>query len=140
MFFSDRANTEQFFLDLAGSLKRISDCRNCTFIEKPTLTDIGFFQVRIAVNLFSLGIGLFLITCNRMMYPLPSSFLFPIIIYDCENYQLYYRIVPRKKKNSDSHKNTTRPPNYPLSLVSCSEVILIIIKRVQYYILSLCDS
>ena len=32
------------------------------------------------------------------------------------------------------------PPNYPLSLVSCSEVILIIIKRVQYYILSLCDS
>ena len=34
--------------------------------------DFGFFQFRISVNLFSLGVGLFLITCNTP----PSSFLF----------------------------------------------------------------
>ena len=28
-------------------------------------TDLGFYQVRIAVNLLSLGVRLFLITCNR---------------------------------------------------------------------------
>ena len=50
--------------------------------------DFGFFQFRIAANLFSQGVGLFLITCNRMVHTLPSSFLFPIIIYHCENYQL----------------------------------------------------
>ena len=50
--------------------------------------DFGFFQFRIAVNLFSLGVGLFLITCNRTVHTLPFSFLFPIIIYHCENYQL----------------------------------------------------
>ena len=27
-------------------------------------TDLGFFQFRIVVNLFSLGVSLFLITCN----------------------------------------------------------------------------
>ena len=43
--------------------------------------DLGFFQLRIAVNLFSLGFVLFLITCNRTFHILPSSFLFPIIIY-----------------------------------------------------------
>ena len=32
--------------------------------------------------------GLFLITCNRTVHTLPSSFLFHIIIYHCENYQL----------------------------------------------------
>ena len=42
--------------------------------------DLGFFQIRIVVNLFSLGVGLFLIACNRMVYALPSTFLFPIII------------------------------------------------------------
>ena len=51
-------------------------------------TDFGFFQVRKAVNLFSLGVRLFLITCNRTVHTLPSSFLFHIIIYHCENYQL----------------------------------------------------
>ena len=50
-------------------------------------TDLGSFQVRIAVNLFSLGVGLFLITCNRTVHTLLSSFLFPII-YHCENDQL----------------------------------------------------
>ena len=50
--------------------------------------DFGFFQFRIAVNLFSLGVGLFLLTYNRMVHTLPSSFLFPIIIYHCENYLL----------------------------------------------------
>ena len=38
-------------------------------------SDFGFFQFRTAVNLFSLGVGLFLITCNRMVHTLPSSFL-----------------------------------------------------------------
>ena len=46
-------------------------------------TDFGFFQFRIAVNLISLGVGLFLITCNRMLSTLHSSFLFPFI-YNCE--------------------------------------------------------
>ena len=31
--------------------------------------------------------GFFLITWNRTVHTLPSSFLFPIIIYHCENYQ-----------------------------------------------------
>ena len=51
-------------------------------------SDFGFFQFRNADNLFSLGVGLFLMTCYRMMHILPSSFLFLIIIYHCENYQL----------------------------------------------------
>ena len=50
--------------------------------------DFGFFQFRIAVNLSSLGVGLFLITYNRTVRTLPSSFLFPIIIYCCKIYQL----------------------------------------------------
>ena len=50
--------------------------------------DFGFSQFRIVVNLFSLGVGPFLITCNGTVLTLPSSFLFPIIIYHCENYQL----------------------------------------------------
>ena len=41
------------------------------------VSDFGFFLFRIAVNLFSLGVGLFQITCNRMVHILPSSFLFP---------------------------------------------------------------
>ena len=55
--------------------------------SNPTL-DFGFFQFRIAVNLFPLGVRLFLIMCNRTVHTLPSSFLFPIINYHCENYQL----------------------------------------------------
>ena len=39
-------------------------------------TDFWFF-FRIAVNLFSLGVWLFLITCNRTMHTHPSSFQFP---------------------------------------------------------------
>ena len=42
-----------------------------------------FFQLRIAVNLFSMGAGHFLNMCNRTVHTLPSSFQFPIIIYDC---------------------------------------------------------
>ena len=49
---------------------------------------LRLFQFRITVNLFSLAVGLFLIMCNRTVDTLPSSFLFPIIIYPCENYQL----------------------------------------------------
>ena len=44
-------------------------------------TDLGFFQFRIALNLFMLGVGFFLIMCNRMVHTFPSSFLFPIIIH-----------------------------------------------------------
>ena len=42
-------------------------------------TDLSFFQFRVAVNLFSLG--LFLIMYNRMVDTIPSSFLLHIIIY-----------------------------------------------------------
>ena len=42
--------------------------------------DLGFFQFRTAANLFSLGVGLFIIMCYRMMHTLLSYFLFPIII------------------------------------------------------------
>ena len=51
-------------------------------------SDFGFFQFRIPVNLFSLGVGFFIIRYNRMVHTLPFSFLFPIIIYHFENYQL----------------------------------------------------
>ena len=53
-------------------------------------TDLGFFQFRIALNLFLLCVWLFLITCNRMMHRANSFFffLFPIIIYHRKIYQL----------------------------------------------------
>ena len=61
-------------------------------------TDLGFLQCRIFVNLFSLGVGLFLLTCsNRMVHTLPSSFLFPIMIYRCKISQLQSNNVPRKR-------------------------------------------
>ena len=71
--------------------------------------DFGFFQFRIAVNLFSLGVGLFLITCNRTVHTLPSSFLFPIIIYHCENYQFQANNVLRKRKNKAKKRGQERP-------------------------------
>ena len=49
--------------------------------------DLGFFQFRIAVNLFSLGVRVFLIMRNRTLRTLPSSFLFLIFIYLCKIYQ-----------------------------------------------------
>ena len=51
-------------------------------------TDLGFFQFRIAVNLFSLAIGLFLIPFKRRVHTITSSFLFPIINYHFTIYQL----------------------------------------------------
>ena len=42
------------------------------------------FQFKIAFDLFSLDVGHFLITCNRAVQTLPSSFLFPIIIHHCK--------------------------------------------------------
>ena len=44
-------------------------------------SEFGFFQFRIAVNLFSLGAGLFLIMCYRTVHTLSSSFqsLFAIV-------------------------------------------------------------
>ena len=47
----------------------------------------GFFHFRIAANLFSLDVRLFLTTYNRTKQTLPSSFLFPSIIYHCKIYQ-----------------------------------------------------
>ena len=54
-------------------------------------TDLGFFQFRSAVNLLSLGVGLFLLTCNRTVHTLPSlSFLLPtIIMYHLSNVILH---------------------------------------------------
>ena len=46
---------------------------------------LGLFQLGMAVNLFSLGDGLFLMTCNRMVHSIPSSFMLPIIIYHRKN-------------------------------------------------------
>ena len=52
------------------------------FISRDALV---FFRFRIAVNLFSFGIGLCLRTCNRTMHtPSSSSFLFPITLYHCK--------------------------------------------------------
>ena len=39
-------------------------------------TDFGFFQFKIAVNLFLLGVGLFLIMCHKTVLTLFSFFLF----------------------------------------------------------------
>ena len=47
-------------------------------------TDLGFFQLRIDVSLFSFGVGLFLIMCYRMVHALPPSFMLPILISHCK--------------------------------------------------------
>ena len=47
--------------------------------------DSAFFQLRFAVNLLSLDVGLDLMRCNRKVHTLPSSFLFLIIICHCKN-------------------------------------------------------
>ena len=60
-------------------------------LGRPSLNpsiDLGFLQFRMAVNLFLQGVELFLIMCNRMVHPLPASFLFPITIYYCKMDQL----------------------------------------------------
>ena len=46
------------------------------------------FQFRIALKLFLLGVRLFLKMSNRTVSTLPSSFLFPIIIYHSKVYKL----------------------------------------------------
>ena len=64
-------------------------------------SDFGFyFQFRIAVKLFSLGVRLFLITCNRTVHTLPSSFLLPIIFYYCKIINFKLTIVQKKGKKS----------------------------------------
>ena len=55
----------------------------------------GLFLFRIAINQFILGVGLFLITCNRTVHTLASSFLFTIIIYHCITSELHSNNVPR---------------------------------------------
>ena len=72
-------------------------------------SDFGFFQFRIADNLCSLGVVLFLKTCNRMVYTLPSSFLFPIIIFHCENNQIA-NYFPRERKNNINPKRGRERP------------------------------
>ena len=47
--------------------------------------DSAFFQLRFAVNLLSLDVGLDLMRCNRKVHTFPSSFLFLIIICHCKN-------------------------------------------------------
>ena len=79
-----------------------TSCRAMAFcLGRPGLnpgSDFGFFQFGISVNLFLMGVGLFLITCNRMMYSLPSSCQF-LHFYNCENDQFQANNVPRKRKN-----------------------------------------
>ena len=60
--------------------------------------NLGYFQFRIAVNLFSRSVGLFLTTCNSNVLTLPSSFLSPSIIYHCKNFQLQSNNEPGKRK------------------------------------------
>ena len=72
---------------------------------------LGFFQFIIAVNLFSLSIGLFQIMCNRTVQtPPPSSFLFPIIIYHCQNYQRYQERGNMKSKKRPGKAHTWKSP------------------------------
>ena len=67
-------------------------------------TDLGFLHVRTAVNLLSLGIGLFLITCNRTVHTLPSCFLFTVIIYNRKMFQ-----CTKKKAKINLQRGRERP-------------------------------
>ena len=69
-------------------------------------SQFGFLQSRIAVNLFSLGVGLFLITCIGTVHtPLPSSFLFPIIIYRCKIINFKLKMFQLNPKNLPGNAN-----------------------------------
>ena len=59
---------------------------------------LAFFHFRIAVNLFSLGIRLFLITLNRVVNTLSFYFLFPIIIYLCKIINFKLKMFQEKGK------------------------------------------
>ena len=77
-----------------GSGRAIAFC-----LGRPGLnlgTDLGFFQFRIVVNLT--GCWFFKITFSRTAHSLPSSFLFPIIIYHFKISQLKSINLPRKRK------------------------------------------
>ena len=52
--------------------------------------DLGVFQFRTTVDLFLLCQGLFLITFNRKIQTLPSSFLLLIINYNCKIYKVIH--------------------------------------------------
>ena len=52
--------------------------------------DLGVFQFRTTVDLFLLCQGLFLITFNRTIQTLPSSFLLLIINYNCKIYKVIH--------------------------------------------------
>ena len=60
---------------------------------------VGFFWFRIAFNLFSLWVGLFLIMCKIMVHTPTYSFLSPSIIYRCKIYQSQSNNVPKNGKN-----------------------------------------
>ena len=85
-------------------------------------SDFGFFQFRIAVNLFSLHVRRFLKTCNRTVHTLPSSFLPGIIIYHCENCPRSHGLVVRVVACE------VRRPGFD----SCSDLMFFLLKTVMY--------
>ena len=57
-------------------------------------------QFSIAVNLFSMGVGLSLRRCNRMVHTPSSSFLFSIIIYHCKIFNCNWSIFKERENKS----------------------------------------
>ena len=85
--------------------------------------DFVFFRSIFAVNLFSLGVGLFLIMCSRKVHTLISSFLFPIIIYHCRIYQLQSNTSPRKRRKLTPKEDVKGPVKRHLALVKSEFLI-----------------
>ena len=75
--------------------------------------DLGFFQFRFAVNLFSLGVGLFQKTRNRTVHTCPYSFLFRIIIYHFINCNL--TMCQEKGKQINPKRGSEKPTFFKLA-------------------------
>ena len=72
-------------------------------------TDLGFFQ---SIYLYR-RTGLFLMTCKRTVQILPSSFLFPNIIYHCNAMQHQEKEKLIKKRPGEAHvKKLVIGPRY----------------------------
>ena len=93
---------------------------NCILTERAgfkSLDGIRLFWFRIAVNLFILGIGLFLSMCYKMVHSLCYSFLCPIIIYhkftNC-NLTTYQEkgIIQSKERPGKAHIEKNVPTLY----------------------------